>query len=69
GIKVKLEVVPWSDLLNRILTATTSGQGPGDARDATRRSRGPDVLARRRRAALRTARRRQRQNGHSTSRE
>ncbi|WP_328868970.1 extracellular solute-binding protein [Streptomyces sp. NBC_00287] len=28
GIKVKLEVVPWSDLLNRILTATTSGQGP-----------------------------------------
>ncbi|AJP05384.1 sugar ABC transporter substrate-binding protein [Streptomyces cyaneogriseus subsp. noncyanogenus] len=28
GIKVKLEVVPWSDLLNRILTATSSGQGP-----------------------------------------
>ncbi|GAA3292898.1 ABC transporter substrate-binding protein [Streptomyces cinereospinus] len=28
GIKVELEVVPWSDLLNRILTATTSGQGP-----------------------------------------
>lgn len=28
GIRVKLEVVPWSDLLNRILTATTSGQGP-----------------------------------------
>ncbi|MFF1407858.1 ABC transporter substrate-binding protein [Streptomyces sp. NPDC058294] len=28
GTKVKLEVVPWSDLLNRILTATTSGQGP-----------------------------------------
>jgi multiple sugar transport system substrate-binding protein len=28
GIKVKLEVVPWSDLLNRILTATTSGLGP-----------------------------------------
>ncbi|WP_445527889.1 ABC transporter substrate-binding protein [Streptomyces cyslabdanicus] len=28
GIKVKLEVVPWSDLLTRILTATTSGQGP-----------------------------------------
>ncbi|TXS54216.1 extracellular solute-binding protein [Streptomyces sp. t39] len=28
GIKVKLEVVPWADLLNRILTATTSGQGP-----------------------------------------
>ncbi|ORT55782.1 extracellular solute-binding protein [Streptomyces sp. CB03238] len=28
GIKVKLEVVPWGDLLNRILTATTSGQGP-----------------------------------------
>lgn len=25
---MKLEVVPWSDLLNRILTATTSGQGP-----------------------------------------
>lgn len=28
GIKVKLEVIPWSDLLNRILAATTSGQGP-----------------------------------------
>ncbi|MFJ9083621.1 MULTISPECIES: ABC transporter substrate-binding protein [unclassified Streptomyces] len=28
GIKVKLEVVPWSSLLDRILTATTSGQGP-----------------------------------------
>nr|WP_030880011.1 sugar ABC transporter substrate-binding protein [Streptomyces sp. NRRL B-24051] len=28
GIKVKLEVVPWADLLNRILPATTSGQGP-----------------------------------------
>ncbi|MDX6330748.1 MAG: multiple sugar transport system substrate-binding protein, partial [Streptomycetaceae bacterium] len=28
GIKVNLEVVPWSDLLNRILAATTSGQGP-----------------------------------------
>lgn len=28
GIKVKLEVVPWSDLLNRILAATTSGDGP-----------------------------------------
>lgn len=28
GITVKLEVVPWPDLLNRILTATTSGQGP-----------------------------------------
>ncbi len=28
GIKVKLEVVPWADLLNRIMTATTSGQGP-----------------------------------------
>jgi multiple sugar transport system substrate-binding protein len=28
GIKVNLEVVPWSDLLNRILTAATSGQGP-----------------------------------------
>ncbi|MFF7333047.1 ABC transporter substrate-binding protein [Streptomyces sp. NPDC090306] len=28
NVKVKLEVVPWSDLLNRILTATTSGQGP-----------------------------------------
>ena len=25
---MKLEVVPWSDLLNRILAATTSGQGP-----------------------------------------
>jgi multiple sugar transport system substrate-binding protein len=28
GIKVELEVVPWSDLLTRIMTATTSGQGP-----------------------------------------
>ncbi|MEU6171524.1 sugar ABC transporter substrate-binding protein [Streptantibioticus parmotrematis] len=28
GIKVKLEVIPWSDLLNRILAATSSGQGP-----------------------------------------
>ncbi|MFJ6214146.1 ABC transporter substrate-binding protein [Streptomyces sp. NPDC092296] len=28
GIKVKLEVVPWSDLLSRILTAAASGRGP-----------------------------------------
>jgi len=28
GIKVNLEVIGWSDLLNRILAATTSGQGP-----------------------------------------
>ncbi|MEV8567585.1 sugar ABC transporter substrate-binding protein [Streptomyces sp. NPDC051322] len=28
GIKVKLEVVPWADLLKRILAATTSGEGP-----------------------------------------
>ncbi|GLY25161.1 sugar ABC transporter substrate-binding protein [Micromonospora sp. NBRC 101691] len=28
GIKVTVEVVPWSDLLNRLLTAATSGQGP-----------------------------------------
>ncbi len=28
GIEVKLEVIPWSELLNRILAATTSGQGP-----------------------------------------
>ncbi|TQS41153.1 ABC transporter substrate-binding protein [Cryptosporangium phraense] len=28
GIKVKVEVVPWSDLLNRLLAAATSGQGP-----------------------------------------
>ncbi|MFG3118334.1 ABC transporter substrate-binding protein [Streptomyces sp. NPDC048197] len=28
GIKVKLEVIPWPDLLNRVLAATTSGQGP-----------------------------------------
>jgi ABC-type glycerol-3-phosphate transport system substrate-binding protein len=26
GIKVNVEVVPWSDLLNRILSATTSGK-------------------------------------------
>src|SRR3954470_9815270 len=28
GITVKLEVIGWSDLLNRILAAATSGQGP-----------------------------------------
>lgn len=28
GIKVDLEVVPWSDLLNRILGAVSSGKGP-----------------------------------------
>ncbi|WP_328808090.1 ABC transporter substrate-binding protein [Nonomuraea antri] len=28
GIKVDLEVIPWSDLQNRILNATTGGQGP-----------------------------------------
>jgi multiple sugar transport system substrate-binding protein len=28
GITVKLEVVGWADMLNRILAATTSGQGP-----------------------------------------
>src|SRR6266498_122362 len=28
GIKVKLDVIGWPDLLNRILGATTSGQGP-----------------------------------------
>jgi multiple sugar transport system substrate-binding protein len=28
GIKVNLEVIGWSDLLNRILAATTSGKGP-----------------------------------------
>lgn len=28
GIKVDMEVVPWPDLFNRILTATTSGKGP-----------------------------------------
>jgi ABC-type sugar transport system, periplasmic component len=28
GVKVDLEVVPWSDLLNRVLAATTSGKGP-----------------------------------------
>jgi multiple sugar transport system substrate-binding protein len=28
GIEVELEVIPFTDLLNRILTATTSGQGP-----------------------------------------
>src|SRR4051794_33173109 len=28
GIHVKLEVVGWPDLLNRVLTATSSGQGP-----------------------------------------
>ena len=28
GIKVKLEVIGWADLLNRVLAATTSGQGP-----------------------------------------
>ena len=28
GIEVEVEVVPWSDLLNRILAATASGEGP-----------------------------------------
>jgi multiple sugar transport system substrate-binding protein len=28
GIHVNVEVIPWPDLLNRILGATTSGQGP-----------------------------------------
>jgi ABC-type glycerol-3-phosphate transport system substrate-binding protein len=28
GIKVNLEVIGWPDLLNRILAATTTGQGP-----------------------------------------
>src|SRR6266568_2023145 len=28
GITVKVEVIPWADLLNRIMAATTSGQGP-----------------------------------------
>ena len=28
GIDVKLEVIPWDSLLDRILAATTSGQGP-----------------------------------------
>jgi multiple sugar transport system substrate-binding protein len=28
GIKVNLEVIPFTSLLNKILTATTSGQGP-----------------------------------------
>jgi multiple sugar transport system substrate-binding protein len=28
GVKVNLQVIGWSDLLNRILAATTSGQGP-----------------------------------------
>src|SRR4051794_13493525 len=28
GIKVKVEVIGWPDLLNRILAAATSGQGP-----------------------------------------
>ena len=45
GIKVKPEVAPWSDLLNRILTATTSGQGPdvlniGNTRSASLRATG-----------------------------
>ena len=28
GVKVNLQVIGWNDLLNRILAATTSGQGP-----------------------------------------
>lgn len=28
GVRVRLEVIPFTDLLNRILTATTSGKGP-----------------------------------------
>ena len=28
GVKVNLQVIGWNDLLNRILAATASGQGP-----------------------------------------
>jgi multiple sugar transport system substrate-binding protein len=28
GVKVNLQVIGWNDLLNRVLAATTSGQGP-----------------------------------------
>lgn len=28
GVKVNLEVIPWTDMYNRILTAVTSGDGP-----------------------------------------
>ncbi|WP_029150544.1 ABC transporter substrate-binding protein [Microbacterium indicum] len=28
GVEVELEVIPWSDLYNRILTAVSSGEGP-----------------------------------------
>lgn len=28
GIKVEMEIIPWSDLYNRILTAVSSGTGP-----------------------------------------
>src|SRR6188472_4410614 len=28
GVKVNLQVIGWPDLLNKILAATTSGQGP-----------------------------------------
>jgi multiple sugar transport system substrate-binding protein len=28
GVKVNLEVIPWSDLYKRILTAVSSGQNP-----------------------------------------
>jgi multiple sugar transport system substrate-binding protein len=48
GIKVNVEVVPWADLLNRILAATTSGKGPdvvniGNTWSATLQSTGAFV--------------------------
>ncbi len=64
GIKVNLEVVRWSDLLNRILAATTSGKGPdvlniGNTWSASLQATGAllpfDDATHRRRSAARTA--------------
>ncbi len=61
GIKVNLEVVRWSDLLNRILAATTSGQGPdvlniGNTWSASLQATGALLPVRRRRLAKSAAR-------------
>ena len=53
GIKVKLQVIGWPDLLNRILAATTSGQGPdvlniGNTWSASLQATGAFIAVRRR---------------------
>ena len=53
GIKVNVDVIGWPDLLNRILAATTSGQGPdvvniGNTWSRSDRTRRWETFARRR---------------------